>query len=145
MEDLKSQFIQLLKEKERKHCVLSTVSVDHTPQSAVVGYSIIDDSSFLFNTDSQARKWKNLQTNSHVAIAIGWDASEPFFQCQGVAQLITHLDAQYNIYRETYFQDHPRSLEYKNNPTSVYILVKLTWMRMTDLTQQPPLITEITY
>lgn len=141
MDSVLQKMILFVEGVEQKICVLSTVSPDHTPESAVMGYAIKEDGSMIFNTNRNSRKWSNIAVNPSVSICIGWDMKYPFVQIEGVA---TRIDkgALYKASEEFYFSYHPNSLSYKGNPDTVFISVRPHWIRLSNMRVIPHIISE---
>ncbi|MBI3235875.1 MAG: pyridoxamine 5'-phosphate oxidase family protein [Bacteroidetes bacterium] len=58
---------------KHKFAVLSTVSEENKPESAVVGIAVTKDLKIFFDTVSTSRKYQNLLKIPSIAFVIGWD------------------------------------------------------------------------
>lgn len=77
---------------KNKLCVVSTVSPDGAPHSAVCLYMADDDMNFYFVTRSQTRKVSNLRNNKNVALVIGTELAPFTIQAEGKAQELASAD-----------------------------------------------------
>ena len=124
----------------KKHdlMLLATVNGDK-PQAAVVEFGELDDMTLIIDTISTSRKYKNLQRNPNIAAVIGWDDSVTV-QIDGTAhELSGDKLAQA---KQAYFAKNPRAKKWENRPNMVYIAIKPTWLRYSDLRQNPWLVQE---
>src|SRR3989339_1527207 len=136
---MSQDFLDFLKKREPKLCVLATSSLDNQPASAVMGYAVLDDLTVICSTDKSSRKWSNLMQNPKVALVFGWGFDELNIQYHGMATLVESGD-EFKKCEETYFNFHPESLEFKGIPETGYIKIKPIWTRMSDYSSDPPLI-----
>lgn len=138
---MEENVLSFLKQKEPKICVLSTVDTANHPESAVVGYGIQDDLTLLFSTEEHTRKLQNIKTNPHVAVVIGWGLDEKNVQYEGLASLIFPGMELYQESEAFFYQMNPGALAFKT-PTTVFITVTPTWIRLLDITKTPPVVEE---
>lgn len=115
-------------------CVLSTISADDIPQSAVVGFAECENYELIVGTSKESRKYKNILNNPNVSVVIGWD-NKKTIQYEGLAEEITKDKLPY--YQQIHFAKHPDAAEYKDDPSEVYILIKPRWIRYTDCNNFP--------
>src|SRR3989344_4030845 len=73
--------------KRNNLAVLSTVSPENTSQSAVLEFGETNDFEIIFDSFSNARKYKNLKQNNNVSLVIGWDENITV-QYEGLAEEI---------------------------------------------------------
>lgn len=106
-----------------------------------MGYAIKDDGSLILSTDKSSQKWKNLHTNSRVALVVGWSFEELNIQYEGTAQLIESGEPFHQA-EKIYFTDHPEAQEFKGLPETVFIKITPTWIRLSDYSVTPPRIEE---
>lgn len=142
MSDTKSIVLEFLKKRDLKLCVLSTASGDAQPESAVMRYAVKDDLTVVLSTQKNTRKCNNIVQNPSVSLVFGWSFTELNLQCSGVATLIEEGN-QYDEWGKFYLTVNPEAAQYKS-PNTVYIVVKLSWIRLTDFSGHPPKIEEIT-
>src|SRR5689334_9550644 len=69
----------------QKLAVLSTVSTEGQPQSALMGVAITPDFEIVFDTLATTRKYDNLRANRRVALVIGC-ANAVTLQYEGIAE-----------------------------------------------------------
>jgi len=84
----KKQVLEFL--MQHKHAGISTVTPKGMPEAATVYYGIDKHFNFYFPTGTQSRKFKNIQKNPHVALAITDIEKLTTVQIEGVAKVI-HL------------------------------------------------------
>ncbi len=140
---IKKEALEIMKTIYPKHCVIATVSQAGKPECAVMGYLVFNDLTLVFNAENISRKWNNIKDNSYVAAAFGWSADQPFIQYEGEGNLIEKNHPKYQKLEKLYFQEHVRSLQFKELSTSGFILVKPKWIRLTNITVKPHRIKEI--
>jgi len=125
----------------QKLAVLSTVSRDGTPQSALVGIALTPDRELVFDTLEHSRKAQNLFANQACSFVIGW-SGEITVQVEGLAR---HYGvAEEGAWKAAYFQAWPECREHLNWPGLAYFVVSPTWIRYSDYGQSPPEIFEFT-
>lgn len=124
------------------HGAIATTNSSNKPEVAIMGYVIKKDLTIILNTDSGSRKWINLANNHNIALAIGWSGTEPFVQLEGIAKRITRNTSSFAQIEKIYFSQHPHSGEFKELPTSVFIVVTPQWARLIDPRTKPRRIVE---
>ncbi|MGZ3778695.1 MAG: pyridoxamine 5'-phosphate oxidase family protein, partial [Mucilaginibacter sp.] len=82
MKDLIYQFIS-----QSKYAVVSTISKDGKPESALVGIAVSTSLEIIFDTVKTSRKYHNILANKHVAVVVGWD-NETTVQYEGEAEVL---------------------------------------------------------
>lgn len=82
--------------KARKLAIISTVSSEGVPESAMVLYHMDEKFNFFFVTRSDSRKVKNLSTNKNISVVIGTDLGPSTLQMSGIAEVISQ-DEQKNF------------------------------------------------
>lgn len=125
-----------------RYGVVSSVSRDGTPQSALVGIATTPELEIIFDTVKSSRKYPNLIRNSSCSIVVGWDG-EQTVQFEGVA--VEPQGDELRKYQEAYFAVWPECREHISWPGITYFAVKPRWIRFSDFDQRPPLIEEITF
>ena len=119
--------------------VVATVNVDGKPQAAVVEFGEMEDLTIIIDTLKTSRKYKNLQSNSNVAIVIGWD-NDKTVQMDAIA---TELKGgQLKKAQEAYFEKNPRAKKWANRSDIAYFACKPNWIRYSDVNERPWLIEE---
>jgi hypothetical protein len=127
--------------RAQRWAVVSTVSLDGAPQSAVVGIAANGSLEVVFDTLSSSRKAANLRANPKVSlVAGGLDGTARTIQYEGVADF-PGGDALEDLKRTYYaaFPDGPDRLVW---PGLVYVRVTPRWVRFSDFSIQPPAIVE---
>jgi pyridoxine/pyridoxamine 5'-phosphate oxidase len=66
--------------------VLSSVSAEGMPQSALVGIAVTEELEIVFDTLDSTRKYKNLISNAKASFVVGWE-EETTVQFEGEAFL----------------------------------------------------------
>lgn len=138
--DSKTRILEFI--KKEKLAIISTVSSGCEPQSAVLEFGQTEDLELIFDTFAHARKYKNLQQNQKVGFVIGWDENITV-QYQGVASELTGDEKE--RYKRTYFAKNPDASRWENKEGIAYFKVTPTWIRYSDLTQDPWEVFEITF
>ncbi len=82
--------------------VVSTVSKDSFPSSRIVLLKGITDSGFIFYTNYQSQKGKELSANNAVSLLFWWDKLERQVRIEGTVTKISREDS------EQYFLSRPR-------------------------------------
>lgn len=127
---------------KHKYAVISTVTRDNSPESALVGFAVTRDLNIIFDTVTSSRKYQNLISNPSVALVIGWD-NEQTIQYEGIAKmpLATELDELLECYFNVFPDGRKRKLEWKE---LAYVCVEPKWIRYSDF-NPPPIIEEKTF
>lgn len=132
--------LQVLKERPIKLCVLATSSSTAQPWCSVMGYAIGDNKTIILSTLKTTKKWKNLEENKKVGLLVGWDMETPSIHCEGIATLVTDGD-EHKKTSELFFSQNPYAAKFKTTNT-VFIIIKPTFMRITDFRTAPPTVDE---
>ena len=115
---------------KNKYAVLSTVTKDNLPESALIGIAIATDLQIIFDTVSTSRKYQNLIANPSIAFVIGWD-NEQTIQYEGIAKIPT--TAELDKLLEIYFKAFPDGKERKENWKDIaYLCVEPKWIQYSD-------------
>ena len=124
--------------RQHKLAVVSSVSKDGSPQSALVGIAVSPDLEIVFDTVKFSRKYQNFLENPNVAVVIGWD-DETTVQYEGIAaELAGPEDDQY---REIYFEAYPDGRERAANWAGlVHFKVTPKWLRYSNFNE--PVVVE---
>ncbi len=128
--------------KKHKICVISTVSAENKPQSAVLEFGETESLEIIFDTFENARKCQNLGQNKNVSVVIGWD-EDITVQYEGVAQEIVKDDIE--KYTKPYFEKNPEAAKWKNQPGICFFKVTPKWIRYSDLNKNPWEVIEINF
>ena len=84
--------------------VISTLSTNNKPESALIGLGVTESLEIIFDTVTTSRKYLNLIKNPFVAMVIGWD-NETTLQLEGVASELSKTGDE--KYKEAYFETYP--------------------------------------
>src|SRR4051794_14728661 len=80
--------------------VLSSLSAEHSPQSALIGIAVTQSLGILFDTLASSRKYPNLVANPSASLVIGWHG-EITVQYEGEARQLQ--GSELTKYIEIYF------------------------------------------
>jgi len=123
----------------KPYAVISTIAVNGTPQSALIGIAVTPDLEIIFDTLTTTRKVANLVANPTCSLVIGWD-DEQTLQYEGTAYVPSGSDLA--RYQDLYFARWPDGRTRLSWPGIAHILVCPTWIRYSDFNHQPPTIEE---
>lgn len=128
--------------REEPYAVQASVSVDGSPQAALVGVVVSDQFEVFFDTPGDARKAINLRRNPATAVVIGPAAagSDRTVQMQGRAD--EPIGAELERLLALYFARFPDGRERRQWPGIMYWRVRPTWIRYSDFSTDPPTIAE---
>jgi general stress protein 26 len=59
--------------KQHDLAVISTLTKDNKPESALIGIAVSENLELIFDTIKTSRKYQNLINNPQVALVISWD------------------------------------------------------------------------
>jgi general stress protein 26 len=121
--------------------VVSTLSKELKPESALVGFAVSKDLEIVFDTIKTSRKYKNLILNPSVAVVIGWD-NETTVQYEGIASELDGIKGKRlkEVYFEVFPDGHDRA---KHWPGLVHIKITPGWIRYSSFIE-PVIIEEMT-
>lgn len=122
--------------------VVSSVSGDGVPQSALVGIAVTPQLEIVFDTLKSTRKYRNLVACPACSFVIGWRGEETV-QLEGVA--VEPNGAELERYQRRYFSvwsDGPSRMLW---PGIAYFVVRPRWIRYSNFDHDPPLIEEMTF
>jgi hypothetical protein len=122
-----------------RYGVVSSVSEDGLPQSALVGIATTSELEIIFDTVKTSRKYSNLIARPECSFVVGWDG-EQTVQFEGIA--VEPRGPDLKRYQNLYFAvwtDGPSRMTW---PGIAYFVVRPRWIRYSDFEQIPPAITE---
>jgi pyridoxine/pyridoxamine 5'-phosphate oxidase len=125
-----------------RYGVVSSISSNGTPQSALVGIATTPELEIIFDTVKSSRKYRNLVERPSCSFVVGWDG-EQTVQFEGDA--FEPVCAELKRYQEQYFVAWPDGPARMSWLGITYFVVKPKWVRYSDFDQSPPLIQEITF
>jgi len=122
--------------------VVSSISRDGIPQSALVGIATTPELEIIFDTVKSSRKYSNLVERPSCSFVVGW-GGEQTVQFEGVA--FEPDGAELKRYQEAYFSAWPDGPARMSWPGITYFVARPKWIRYSDFDQSPPLIVEIAF
>lgn len=125
----------------RDLAVVSYLSPDGMPQSAVVAFAVTTGLEIVFDTVSASRKYRSLKANPHCAITM-W-VGETTVQYEGIAEEPTGSDL--DRYKEAYFKKLPDGRDRQSWPGIAYFAVRPRWVRFSDFNARPARIEEYSF
>jgi hypothetical protein len=124
-----------------RYGVVSSISEEGTPQSALVGIAITSELEVIFDTVKSSRKYANLIRKPSCSFVIGWEG-EQTVQLEGAA--VDPRGSDLSRYQEVYFSVWPDGRARTSWPGITYFVVHPHWIRYSDFDANPPLIQEFT-
>jgi pyridoxine/pyridoxamine 5'-phosphate oxidase len=118
--------------------VVSYLSAEGKPQSAVVGIAVTPELELIFDTVASSRKFRNLKDRPECSVVL-W-AGEVTLQCEGIAEETTD-----DSYKDAYFKKMPDGRDRLNWPGIAYFVVRPKWIRFSDFDARPPHIEEFSF
>jgi pyridoxine/pyridoxamine 5'-phosphate oxidase len=122
--------------------VLSTVTPQAAPQSALMGVAVTPDFEIVFDTVRTSRKYGNLRANPTAALVLGC-SSETTIQFEGIAEELAGEALE--KYQPIYFAAFPDGPQRQSWPGITWFVVRPTWIRYCDYDQRPPFIREFQF
>ena len=128
--------------RAHRWAIEATSSPGNEPQAAIIGIAVTEELELVFDTLASSRKAANLRANPRIALVIGgWNDADPrTVQYQGIADFPVG-DALEQL-KKTYFAAFPDGPTRLSWPGITYVRVKPQWVRYSDFTVEPPLISE---
>ena len=140
--DHKQKIIAVL--KKQSLCVISTVSKENRPESALVGFAELPDLSLIFGTSTTSRKYINLLHNDSVAFSISSIGKNERVTIQYEGKIKKLEGNELAEGKKTFFLKNPHAKHYDLDPTQIFMKVIPRWIRYSDNTLVPNEIFEIT-
>jgi pyridoxine/pyridoxamine 5'-phosphate oxidase len=136
----------------QRHPMAVIATIHHhkyAPEAALVAFCETDEFEIIFQTFNDARKYKNIQENPHVAFVVGWDiikANQITFQYEGQARELAIGTNEYSKYR-TMFENKktPCTSEFLDEAKSRIFVCSPKWFGYSDYTEEIPRIIENTF
>jgi len=124
--------------KQHDLAVISTLSKDNKPESALIGIAVSKNLEIIFDTVKTPRKYQNLIQNPQVALVIGWD-NETTVQYEGTAVELSRGD---DDLKEIYFSNFKDSRKRAETwPGIVHFKITPAWIRYSKF-NKPAIIEE---
>jgi hypothetical protein len=121
--------------------VVSSLSSEDKPQSAVVAVVVTPELELIFDTVDRSRKYGNLKANGACSVTM-WKG-EVTVQYEGVA--VEPVGDELIRYQEAYFAKLPDGRDRLKWAGIVYFVVRPKWVRFSDFEARPPAIEEHTF
>jgi hypothetical protein len=125
-----------------RYGVVSSLSSQGSPQSALVGIAVTPELEIVFDTVKSSRKYPNLVQRPSCSVVVGWNG-EQTAQMDGTA--FEPKAPELRRYQDVYFATWPDGPERLSWPGIAYFVVRPKWIRYSDYDQTPPQIEEITF
>ena len=126
--------------RQRQYGVVSSISREGLPQSALVGIAVTPQLEIVFDTLRTSRKYPNLVQRPACSLVVGWDG-EQTVQLEGIA--FEPVGVELLRYQQTYFAAWPDGRARMNLPEMAYLVVRPRWLRFSDYDRNPPLVQEM--
>lgn len=140
---MKKEVYKFLSNRIPKLGVLSTVGGNNKPESALLGYAVLENLTIIFTTSIKSRKWQNLLQNPYVALTIGQGFTESNVQYQGIATLITDGEKMKDV-DKIFYSLRPDLLTFKSLDNG-FIQITPAWIRFMDFTDGNHKTQEVTF
>jgi len=129
--------------REQPLCVVSTLGKDGAPQSATVAFSETKNGQFIIGTSQLSRKSYNIDNDARVAMNMTDGEKRYTVQLGGMARKLEA--AEFEIYADFHYEQLPSSRPFKNQPGQVHIIIEPTYIRFSDCSTYPWLLTEFNH
>jgi pyridoxine/pyridoxamine 5'-phosphate oxidase len=121
--------------------VLSYLSPDGSPHSAVLAIAVTLDLEIVFDTVSSSRKYRDLKADRRCSLVV-W-TGEVTLQYEGIAE--EPSGEELDRYKEAYFKKLPDGRDRQSWPGIAYFVVRPKWIRYSDFDARPPVIEEFSF
>ena len=128
--------------KAQRYGVVSSVTADGTPQSALVGIAVTPALEIYFDTTGSTRKAPNLRRDPRTSLVIGWD-NEQSVQYEGVADE-PKGDALAALKR-VYFEAWPDGPSRESWAGITWFRVTPRWIRFSDFNRTSDAVRELSF
>ncbi|MEP6710186.1 MAG: pyridoxamine 5'-phosphate oxidase family protein [Candidatus Saccharibacteria bacterium] len=128
---------------EQPLCVVSTLDQSGAPQSATVAFSETKDGQFIIGTSETSRKSQNIDSDSRVAMNVTDSEKRYTVQLGGLARKLS--SEEFAGYADIHYDQLPASRPFKDQPGQVQILIQPTYIRFSDCSTYPWVLTEFNY
>lgn len=118
---------------------VSTIGKEREPHSAVVGVAVRADLALVFDTFYSTRKAADLTRDPRVALTM-W-AGELTVQLEGRATIA--VDPLRDSVQASYLATFPDGAARANDPGLIYVIVRPTWIRISDYATTVPKVVEL--
>lgn len=124
-----------------RYGVLSTISTDGQPQSALDGIAVSSDLEIFFDTVDTSRKVANLRRDSRASFVIGWE-NEQTLQYEGITDEPQGADLV--RLKSLYFAAWPDGPQRERWKGTIYYRVRPRWLRFSSYVE-PQVIEELRF
>ncbi len=122
--------------KSQKLCVVSTISGEGKPESALVAFSETENFEIIFGTFNNTRKYENLKKNGNVSIVIGFDDElKKTIQYEGIA--LEAKGEEIEMCKRIHLKKNNKTKKYNDEKEQRFFIVKPKWLRYIDLDKEP--------
>ena len=128
--------------KKNELAVISYLSSEGRPSSAVIGFGETDNLELIFGTYADSRKYQAIKKDGRVSFVIGWDEAITV-QYEGLAEELSK--SNYSEYTAAYFAKNPKAREYESDPREKYFRVTPLWVRYSEIKSNPWKIIEFNF
>jgi pyridoxine/pyridoxamine 5'-phosphate oxidase len=123
-----------------RYGMVSSLSADGRPQSALVGVAITLELEIVFDSLRTTRKYANLIARPACSVTLWW-GGEQTVQIDGVA--FEPAGSALQHYRDAYFVAWPDGRDRLAWAGITHLVVQPQWIRATDYDQSPQFIEEL--
>ncbi len=128
--------------KSQSLAVLSTIdSVHQKPESAILEYSETNNLEIIFDTFSNFRKYKNLETNQNVSLVIRSSDNHIGIQYEGIAKELRGKELEEG--KGIHVKKLPEASKFGDMEEIRFFKVIPTWIRYSDVSVDPWLVFEL--
>ncbi len=128
--------------KSCRYGIVSSLSPEGMPQSALVGIAATPELEVVFDTVTTSRKYRNLKARPACSLVMGCE-DERTLQYEGIATEPEGSELQ--RFQEAYFAAWPDGRARLNWFGIAYFVVRPCWIPYSDFKPNPPLIEETTF
>jgi len=142
----KEEKINKIKLFLRKHhtAVVSTLHSDKEGvESAVVSFAETPDLEIIFGTSNLTRKYKNLQSDSHISFVVGWSSYTGSLQFEGLAREMS--PDQIKSFETLLTKKNILNKIFLHKKNQKWFIVKPTWARLLNSVLKGSSIFEIDF
>ena len=116
--------------QRRGHALLATRGPDGVPQVTKVRMAVTDEGEFVFDTSIHSREYQNIKAFPLVALVIGGE-EEVTLEVEGPADVLAGADRDRCL--RAYFQQHPDTREQAQARYVVYLRIRPSALRLSDV------------
>lgn len=125
-----------------KLATIATVNAAGKPEAAVIGFGQTEKLELVFGTDNSSRKYTNILSNPEIAFVIGWENNQTM-QYEGTVRELSNDEI--SLVQENYWSKNLHAEKHHKNPGERYFIVSPKWIRHTDLSVDPWIVTEMRF